>query len=256
MDQPREPYQTQGVRTISNVSLICTVYNESKTIRDFLESITQLTVLPSEIVIVDGGSKDDTVNLIREFLRKTTLENIVKIIVDPSCNLSSSPSPVARGRNVAIRNSTREIIACTDAGCIIEKNWLEKIVAPFSESSSVDVVSGWYLADVHTFFQRCLSIIYLIAPESVDSERVLPSSRSIAFKKSAWARVGGYPERGLWGEDSAYGIQLRRAGCKFVYVPDAIVYWRIEFTLFSFIKSQYQYGFGDGFHSILVLNVF
>jgi glycosyltransferase involved in cell wall biosynthesis len=45
-------------------SLITTVYNEQNSISDFLKSIFEQTLLPDEIVIVDGGSKDQTVQMI------------------------------------------------------------------------------------------------------------------------------------------------------------------------------------------------
>ena len=43
-------------------------------------------------------------------------------------------------------------------------------------------------------------------------ETFLPSGRSIAFKKSAWKEVGGYPENLYTGEDTLFDLKLKEKG--------------------------------------------
>ena len=49
------------------ISLICTVFNEGRTVRALLDSLLAQSLLPDEVVIVDGGSTDDTVAHIRAY---------------------------------------------------------------------------------------------------------------------------------------------------------------------------------------------
>ena len=49
------------------ISIITVVYNNDKTIKDAIESVLSQSYPNLEYVIIDGGSKDNTVNLIREF---------------------------------------------------------------------------------------------------------------------------------------------------------------------------------------------
>ena len=54
---------------LADTSFITTVYNEEDSIVEFLESLKGQTRLPSEIIIVDGGSKDRTFEMIEEFFK-------------------------------------------------------------------------------------------------------------------------------------------------------------------------------------------
>ena len=52
------------------VSLITTLYNESKNIEAFLDSYKKQTVYADEFIIVDGGSTDGTIDYINDFLNE------------------------------------------------------------------------------------------------------------------------------------------------------------------------------------------
>ena len=49
-------------------SVVATTYNDSLDIIKYLEDISNQSYPPDEIVIADGGSKDDTVEKIKQFL--------------------------------------------------------------------------------------------------------------------------------------------------------------------------------------------
>lgn len=222
------------------VSLICTVKNEEDTIQDLLNSIANQSRKPDEIIIVDGGSTDKTVQIIREFIKSKNLP--IKLIVAPNAN-------IAQGRNIAIRNSKYSIIASTDGGCKLDPNWLRNIIAPF-EKSNVDVVSGVYVPWCENEFEETAS--YLIFPDikKLDPNKFLPSGRSIAFKKEAWETVEGYPEWLYTAEDTLFDLRLRKIGMKFALARNAIVYWRVRKNIKGIFKQFYNYAKGDG-HALL-----
>jgi hypothetical protein len=80
----------------------------------------------------------------------------------------------------------------------------------------------------------------------VDPHKFLPSSRSVAFRKSAWEAVGGYPEWLDYCEDLVFDLRLKARGGRFVFVPDAIVHFRPRGTLPAFFRQYYRYARGDG----------
>lgn len=234
------------------ISLVTTLFNEAFSVDAFLGSFKNFSLLPDEIIIVDGGSTDGTIEKINKFIAKRGVPCKIKLIVDESCNLKRSKSPIAKGRNIAIENAENEIIAVTDAGCIIDKFWLEEITRPFREKPDTAIVSGWYEPAVKTLFQKCAAMTIFPKLKKIlkNPNNFLPSSRSVAFKKSAWKKVGGYPETYYTGEDTLFDIKLKKKFGNFHFAPKAIVYWQVRDNLKDYIKLSHRYGLGSGFEQI------
>lgn len=225
-------------------SLIATVFNEAANITRFLESYANQTAHATEFVIVDGGSTDDTPGIIQRFADEHPQLNI-RLIVDPTCSRKFTTGPIARGRNVAIQAAKYDLIAVTDAGCILDKNWFAEISAPFN-GTRVDVVAGWYEANVVNNFSAAFAEAVMPRLNRIDPATFLPSSRSIAFHKACWERVGGYPTATLTGEDTKFDLELKSAGFKFLFAPRAIVRWDCPQSYKEMLIKQYRYGKGDG----------
>ncbi|MDX1686949.1 MAG: glycosyltransferase [Candidatus Promineifilaceae bacterium] len=217
-----------------NVSVIMTVKNEGRSLRPLLDSLIQQTRPPDEVVVCDGGSTDDTIAVLEAYRRWLPL----RIVVAPGSNIS-------QGRNRAIAEAAGPIIAATDAGVILSPVWLEEIVRPIVDEGAA-VVSGWFEADPYTDFEVVMGATVLPTVEDVDPRRFLPSSRSVAFQKEAWAAVGGYPEWLDYGEDLIFDMKLREQFGPFPFAPRAVVYFRPRGTMRAFIRQYYRYARGDG----------
>ena len=216
-------------------TVIVTVRNESGSIDALLDSLLRGTRPPDEIVIVDGGSTDGTVERLRS-----------RAASEPRLRVLEAIGNRSAGRNVAIRAARHEIIVGTDAGVEVEAAWLERILAPFERDSAVDVVAGFYRTEGMTPFERAAGILSAPSLAEVRPDRFLPSTRSIAFRRDAWAKVGGFDEALLFAEDTKFGLSLKNAGCRFAFAPDAVVVWRPRGDIGSFFRQNSRYGFGDG----------
>ncbi len=95
-------------------------------------------------------------------------------------------------------------------------------------------------------FEIALAATTLPALADIRPEKFLPSSRSIAFKKSAWEKVGGYPEWLDYCEDLIFDFALRAAGFRFAFAPRAVAHFRPRENLRAFFKQYYFYARGDG----------
>lgn len=217
------------------ISFIATVFNEEKNIRYLFESLQAQTKLPDEIIIVDAKSTDNTVYEIEQF--KKSLGKIAIQIIEKKVNRSV-------GRNLAIGRATGTIIVATDAGCSLDKRWLENIVSPFTDPE-IDVVAGFYKPITHNIFEKCLACYTSVMKDKVTDD-FLPSSRSIAFRKSAWKKIGGYPANLDTCEDLVFARNLKQEGFKFKVIKNAIVYWPQRKNIVEAGKQFFNYAMGDG----------
>lgn len=217
----------------SPISLIFTIRDEEKTIGYLLDSIKSQTRAPDEIVIVDGGSRDKTIEIVKHYAAILP----IRLIVAVGAN-------IARGRNIAIRDTKYETIACTDGGCILDKEWLRRISDPIIRLD-VDVVSGAYIPWYGTEFEEIVACMTFPELTRLKVDTFLPSSRSVAFKKKVWATIGGYPEWLETAEDTLFDLRLKKSHMKFVLAKDAIVQWKVRENFRLLFKQYFRYGKGD-----------
>jgi hypothetical protein len=82
-------------------------------------------------------------------------------------------------------------------------------------------------------------------PDRVNPETFLPATRSIAFSKDIWKKVGGFDEKLSHNEDYAFAHALKRCNAKIIFVKEAIVYWIPRDTLKSVYIMFIRFAYGD-----------
>jgi glycosyltransferase involved in cell wall biosynthesis len=202
------------------VSLVATVKDAAPYVGEFLASVAIQTRPPDEVIVVDGGSTDGTVETLRDARGITLIEE--------------SGANIARGRNVAVRAAAHDAIAVSDADCVLEPDWLERVVEPLERGA--DVSMGVYRPMARTFFEECAAAVSIKDPEEVREDTYLPSARSVAFRREAFERAGGYPESMALGEDMYLNHRWRELGVRMDLArnavvarrprPDLVSYWR------------------------------
>jgi cellulose synthase/poly-beta-1,6-N-acetylglucosamine synthase-like glycosyltransferase len=108
------------------------------------------------------------------------------------------------------------------------------------------VACGFFVPDPQSLFELAMGATVLPAVEEIDPESFLPSSRSVAFRRSAWEEVGGYPEWMSFSEDLLFDMALKNRGYAFVFAPDAVVRFRPRGSLQAFWRQYRNYAMGDG----------
>ena len=210
------------------VSLIATVFDAGPAIHEFVASVRAQTRSPDEVVVVDGGSGDGTLEALREIGEFT-------VISEPGAN-------IARGRNVAIRNASHDLIAVTDADCVLEPEWLERIAAPIERGA--DVSAGFYKPLATSFLQQCAAAVSLPDEDEV-GDGWMPSARSVAFRREAFDAAGGYPEWLGVGEDMYLNHRMLAGGARMDAATGAVVRWRVRPTLVATWRQYSRYAEGD-----------
>jgi glycosyltransferase involved in cell wall biosynthesis len=220
------------------LSLVMTVLNEAASLDRLLASVAAQTHHPDEIVIVDGGSTDGSLAILERWREQLPL----RIVSRPGANISA-------GRNAGIAAARGTLVAVTDAGVRLPINWLAQLVAPFAGGSAdarPTVVAGFFASDPQTPFERAMGATVLPTLADIDPATFLPSSRSIAFHKAAWERVGGYPEWLDYCEDLIFDLRLRANGEAIAFAPGAAAHFRPRGTLRAFWQQYFRYARGDG----------
>lgn len=195
------------------VSVIIPAYNMENFVEECVESVLHSTYSPLEVVIVDDGSIDNTLKVLKELESK---HDNIRV-------LSQSNMGVSHSRNNAIEAANGELILPVDADDKIAPNYIELAVEQFQQDKMVKVVTahGQYFGDrtgkwVLPEFDR-----HLLARRNLISVCAM-------YRKSDWKRIGGYCTyiKGL--EDWDFWIAMLKDEGKVVCLDMVGFYYRIR----------------------------
>lgn len=208
------------------VSIIIINYNNDYNIRGCLESVlgqNNRNKLDIEIIVVDSGSSDESVKLIREYRDKGLAKAIFNNKRD-KCPWSPSLS-----RNIGAREAKGEILLFTDSDCIVFSDWVEKMLMNF-DKRDIACVFGGKDPDIGqglgAFYRRLYTLIYsrkfrwfkkiYLNKDTIRkiASFILMASNNMAIKKKVWLRVGCMNElfSNPAGEDVILEFKLIKSG--------------------------------------------
>ena len=138
-----------------HVSVIIPTYNSESFIIRTLETVFKQTLLPYEIVIVDDGSKDKTLEKIQNYLGKNQ-QTINKLKIIKQTN-----SGAGAARNNGIKNATGEWISFLDSDDIWDRRKLEMVSSVIRKYPEVTVIAhDEYTANEKNFNKRKLCLLH------------------------------------------------------------------------------------------------
>ena len=223
------------------VTVTATVLNEVEDIDALVSTLAQQTLRP-EVIIVDGGSTDGTWERLQAAQAK--YPNLIAIR-DESCNLKASPGPIARGRNVGIAAARSDVVACTDAGCTYDVEWLARLTAPILNGSAEYALGGSRIDPESQTIWDMASAPFFGVKQRDEGTTKSCTARSMAFRKDLWRRVGGFPETSFLGEDTMFDLLVRKVTTP-AYAERAQAIYRPRHTLKSALSMMARYGVADG----------
>jgi len=98
----------------SRISIILPVLNGEKTLAACLKSLLAQNIDFLELVVVDNGSSDKTASIIKSYAK---YDKRIIYIFEPKKGRG-------RARNIALKAVSGDIVAMTDADCLVPENWL------------------------------------------------------------------------------------------------------------------------------------
>ncbi|HWG89446.1 MAG TPA: glycosyltransferase [Candidatus Thermoplasmatota archaeon] len=224
-----------------HTTVLVTLFNDKRVLRT-LESLGQQTRRLDRILVADGGSRDGTLEAVREFAAKHP---------DLPVDVRVYPGSVAETRNQALADMPAEtgIVVFLDADQIAPDFWLEKLVAPI-EAGSAEFTGGptrpWAPPknQVEHYINEFEAWFY---PNVVAHDiTALPMGNS-AWRRDLFQKIGNFDQTLVWGGED-YDINLRavQAGQRGRYVPDAWVYHDQSHldTRRKVLRRKYRYAVG------------
>ncbi len=235
------------------MSVVTTVLNDADGLADLLTALVPQLGPDDELLVVDGGSTEDTTAVAR---RAAEVDPRVRLYVEPGAGIS-------RGRNVGIALARHQAVACTDAGCVPDPDWLSALRRAFDRHPEVALWTGTYRVAAHKPWELALAAVGYPSVEELGRptplvraygrylgrrfDASMPTGRSVAFRRPAWRAAGGYPEHLATGEDVLFGRRIVAAGHPAALVRDAEVVWAQRPTLRSNLTMLRRYGEGSGY---------
>jgi glycosyltransferase involved in cell wall biosynthesis len=206
------------------ISVVLNLLNEKRHIRDLLDSlITQEQ--PFEIVIVDAGSWDGTVETIKEYMVKY-----------PDVKFYHKPGSRGESTNYGIMKSTGDAMATIGGDCIANPFWLREMRKSLKD---YDIVAGKTINIGYHAFED-LERVELFH-QGVD---ISYPSASMVWKKEVFDKVVGFDPWFVTAEDIDLNLRGVSEGFKFGHNPDAIVYHRTKGSFRGFLKQAFWNGWG------------
>ncbi len=218
------------------ISVIIPALNEERTIRKCLVSLLRMDYPQErrEILVVDNGSTDRTAEIIKSF---------------PVRYLREERRGISYARNRGIEASKGEILAFTDADCVVTADWLRELVLGF-DNEEVGIVAGEvvayppettverYTAKRKPFYFQGRSLSNPVPPW-------FPGG-SVAIRREVVNQIGLFDSRFTAADDIDYSLRFfQLVSLEMIYRPKAIAFHHHRLTTWNLFKQYQGYGCGQ-----------
>lgn len=191
-----------------SVSLIAPAYNEAMTIVDNVRSLLTLHYNNCEVIIINDGSKDNTMQLLIDAYELEKVDFVLNenIATKPVRGIYKAKNPAyhklvvvdkenggkADALNVGINVSTKKLIACIDVDCVLEHDSLLKLVKPFMEGKKKVIATGGVIRIANSCEVEDGRLMRVHVPNKfIARVQVLEYFRAFLMGRMAWAQLDG-----------------------------------------------------------------
>ena len=217
--------------SVVGVSVVVPAYNAASSIASSIQALkAQKLSVPYELIVVDDGSTDNTVEL-AEAAGVSVIRHEEK-------------RGAAAARNSGINAAIGELICFTDADCIPKENWIQQITLPLANDDIVGT-KGTYATKQTEIVARFVQIEYedkydlLLKQERIN----FIDTYSAAYRRQILLANGGFDEQIFYVEDQELSFRLAARGYEMVFHPPAVVYHLHSDSLPSYFRKKFMIGY-------------
>lgn len=192
------------------VSVIVPLYNAAPYITEALESIVASTYRPLEIVVVNDGSKDDSLRVAEAFAKDHPEVRV----------FDQANAGVSVARNHAIREAKGTYILPVDADDRISPNYIALAVEAMQEDVRVVSCRAEFFGAKEGEWK-----LATYSPELLARKNMIHVSS--LFRKADWKQVGGFCEKDIYREDWDFWLSIMELGGRYVRLDEVGLYYRV-----------------------------
>lgn len=219
------------------VSILIPCYNESLTLLNCVNSIIKQNYKNFEILIIDDGSTDNTLDVAKNINNKK-----VKVFTKKNGGKASA-------LNYGIKNAKGELIISLDADSIFIKNTLQEITKPFVNKNTVACCGNIKISNPNNILTNLQSLEYISGLNIqrrtfayLNCMQVISGAIG-CFRKDKLLEINGYSTDTIV-EDMDITIAISKLG-NVDYIGDAIAYTEAPENIKDFCKQRYRWVYGS-----------
>lgn len=180
--------------------LITPVYNEEDLIEQVIKSVVAQTILPQKWIIVNDGSTDGTVDIIKRHQAEHDFINLLQLKREDIESYYDRRARAVLAGYEKIKNLEFDFLGVLDADITLEPTYYEQILQEFDQNPKLGIAAGIFLYEVNGCLEKPLM------------DRLCTSGSHQVFRRECYEEIGGYIPLKHGGDDSLIDIMARMHG--------------------------------------------
>jgi len=190
----------------ASIAVIIPTYQEEKYIGRLLSQLVRVDY-PLEIIVVDGGSKDRTVEIAKEYTDKVYQMN---------------QRGIPKAKNYGASRSRAEILLFLDADVNVPPNFTDKLIEAFSDKRVVGATCNIMPAEPRPL-EFAFFLLYNLLLRFFSKFKPHCRGEFMAVRRDKFMEAGGFDEDLPCQEDHEFAMRVSKLG-RFVFINDLTVY--------------------------------
>lgn len=214
-------------------SVIILTKNRAQLLRKNLSRLAKQKIKPSEIIIINNNSSDETPKVINEFKK-----------ILPIKSFKTGIRGYPKLYNLGIKKARGKLICFLDDDCFAKKDWLAELVKAHQKNPNSIIQGHTFSLPKDNIYAQIMGDHYqnwlksnLINQKGL---KVLDNKNAL-IPKNILAKYGAFSEKhSIGSEDLELGIRLRAQGIKIIFSPKVIAWHHERTTLKEFVGQHYR----------------
>jgi glycosyltransferase involved in cell wall biosynthesis len=212
------------------ISVIIPAYNAEKTITSTIKALLNQNYPKNkyEIIVVDDGSTDKTVEVVSRFPVKT---------------IKLKHKGPANARNVGAKKSRGSILLFTDADCVPDKNWIKNMIEPFKDPEIVGLSGTYKTLNSDKLMARFSGYEIQHRHKKMEKQKYIDfiGTFSASYRRNIFLKFKGFDTKFKTssGEDPELSYRIAKAGFKMIFQKKAFVWHLHPDTIWKYLKQKY-----------------